>query len=88
MGGIVLFMRNNSKTESFGHFITQSSTLKKKKKNQNHSPQVHLVYQELKQVIIEFLVQDVFSSVSGASGLQNKHQRILHIKALSTGTAF
>lgn len=87
MEGIVLFMRNNSKTESFGHFINQSATLKKKK-NQNHSPQVHLVYQELKQVIIEFLVQDVFSSVSGASGLQNKHQRILHIKALSTGTSF
>lgn len=38
MGGIVLFMRNNSKTESFGHFITQSSTLKKKKKSKPQPP--------------------------------------------------
>lgn len=39
MGGIVPLIRNDSKTESFGHFITQISTLKKQNKTKQKNPQ-------------------------------------------------
>lgn len=39
MGGIVPLIRNDSKTESFGHFITQISTLKKQNKTKQKKPQ-------------------------------------------------
>lgn len=81
-------MRNNCKTETLGHFITQVSTLKKKKLKPQ-SPCLAFSLPGTETAYYRVLgPRCIFFNVCGANGLQNKHQRILHLKTLSTGTSF
>ena len=81
MGGIVPLIRNDSKTESFGHFITQISTLKKQTKKKPSKPQLpSLAFSLPGTETGHYRVlspRRIFFKVSGANGLQNKYQQIL-----------